>query len=511
MNRAALFPGLGFFLLAVLAGGAPVTDRPFDFESVKLQAKALAASPYVVRKSRVPAWLQSLSYDQYRRIQYVGERAVWRREGLPFRVEFFHPGFINTKTVQVSQVDHGVVTPILYDSSMFQFGDELQLGPLPADLGFTGFRLLNQLNAENVWDEVAVFQGASYFRALGQGQRYGLSARGLALNTADPGGEEFPVFEDFWIERPARDARKIVVHALLDSPSVAGAFRFVIAPGTATTMEVSAALFPRAGQTIRTWGLAPLTSMFWYGESSMAAHDDYRPEVHDSDGLLIERGNGEWIWRPLVNPREVRTVSFLDEDPKGFGLVQRDRAFSDYEDLEACYHIRPSAWVEPIGTWGRGQVRLVEIPTPDETNDNIVAFWVPEQAPDPYQGIEYNYRLLWFTEGKQGSRESPAGQAVATRLGRSKTHEADLQRFFIDFDGAYLRTCGSDAGIEPVLDVGKGATLVHKALQKNPFNGTWRVAFALRPDGSGKPVELRCFLRQPTGVLTETWTFLWQP
>ncbi|MBP7143045.1 MAG: glucan biosynthesis protein [Opitutaceae bacterium] len=511
MKRTTAFKAWGFLLFVAMAGATSAAERPFDFESVKIQARALAASPYVARKSRVPDWLQALTYDQYRRIQFVGERAVWRREGLPFRLELFHPGFINNRTVQVSQVDHGAVTPIPYDSSMFQFGDELQLGPLPADLGFTGFRLLNPLNAENVWDEVAVFQGASYFRALAQGQRYGLSARGLALNTADAGGEEFPVFEQFWLERPTPKARSIVVHALLDSPSVAGAFRFVIAPGGATTMEVKAALFPRAGKTVTTWGLAPLTSMFWHGESSMTVNDDYRPEVHDSDGLLMERGNGEWLWRPLVNPRSVRTVSFSDENPRGFGLVQRDRAFSSYEDLEACYHLRPSAWVEPTGDWGRGQVRLVEIPTPDETNDNIVAFWVPETPLNSYQGFEYSYRLIWFTEGKEGARTSPAGHAVATRLGRSRTHEPDVQRFAIDFDGAYLRTCGPDAGIETVLDVGKGAILVHKTLQKNPFNGTWRVAFGLQPDGSGKPVELRCFLKQPKGVLSETWTFLWQP
>lgn len=511
MKWIATFGRTGLFLLAAVAGGAPVADRPFDFESVKLQARTLAASPYVVRKSRVPDWLQSLSYDEYRRIQFIGERAVWRREGLPFRLEFFHPGFLNNKTVEVSQVNHGVVTPILYDPSMFRFGDELRPGPLPVDLGFTGFRMLNQLNAKNAWDELAVFQGASYFRGLAQGQRYGLSARGLALNTADADGEEFPVFEQFWVERPSPDARSIVVLAMLDSPSVAGAFRFVISPGAATTMEVRAALLPRAGETVSTWGLAPLTSMFWHGESSMTVNDDYRPEVHDSDGLLMQRGNGEWLWRPLVNPRAVRTVSFSDESPRGFGLVQRDRAFSSYEDLEACYHLRPSAWVEPLGDWGRGHVRLVEIPTPDETNDNIVAFWVPESPLKPYQEFEYSYRLIWFTEGRQGARTSPGGHAVATRLGRSKTHEPDLQRFVIDFDGAYLRSCGPEAEIATVLDVGKGAALVHKSLQKNPFNGTWRVSFALRPDGSGKPVELRCYLGQSAGALTETWTYLWQP
>lgn len=503
--------GCAILLLAGVAGAARAQERPFNFEVLKLQAKSLAASPYVARASHVPKWLQSLTYDQHRRIRFDGERAVWRRERLPFRLEFFHPGFINNRTIEVSQVDHGRVTPIAYDPSMFEFGDGIESGPVPPDLGFAGFRVLYQLNRRDAWDELAVYQGASYFRALATGQRYGLSARGLALNTADPAGEEFPVFERFWVDRPSPDARTIAVHALLDSPSAAGAFRFVIAPGTTTAMDIDVALFPRVGESIRTWGLAPLTSMFWHGESSTSSHDDYRPEVHDSDGLLMERGNGERLWRPLVNPREVRTTSFSDENPKGFGLVQRDRAFSSYEDLEACYHLRPSAWVEPRGSWGRGQVRLVEIPTPDETNDNIVAFWVPEQPPKPYQTIEYSYRLLWFTEGREGGPGSPTGQAVATRLGRSRTHEPDLQRFVVDFDSRQLRTLAAESGVECVVSVGAGATLAHEAVQKNPFNETWRAAFALRPDGSGKPVELRCFLRKGSGVLSETWTYLWQP
>ncbi len=513
MNYSQGFTAWGLFLLAGIAAHAQghAAKLPFDFEVLRFRAKTLASSPYVERPTRVPEWLRSLTYDQHRRIGFVGERGVWRREQLPFRLEFFHPGFINDRTVQVSQVERGVVSPIAYDPKMFAFGSDLALGKIPPDLGFTGFRVLHPLNAPNAWDELVVFQGASYFRALGRNQRYGLSARGLALNTAEPGGEEFPVFEEFWVERPAPGAHEVVVYALLDSPSVTGAYRFAIKPGVATVMEVKAALYARVGAAIKTLGLAPLTSMFWHGESSATVNNDYRPEVHDSDGLLMERGSGEWLWRPLANPAAVRVVSFADENPKGFGLVQRDRKFSSYEDLEACYHLRPSAWVEPIGKWGKGQVRLVEIPTPDETHDNIVAFWVPEAPLDPNQAYEFAYRLSWFTEGQDGSHQPPAGQAVATRLGRSKTHEPDLQRFIIDFDSTYLNARQAESKIESVLDVGAGATLVHEVLQKNPFNGSWRVAFALRPDGSGKPVELRCFLRQASHVLTETWTYLWQP
>lgn len=485
-------------------------EPPFDFEVLQFRAKTLASSKYVVRPSKVPDSLQKLSYDQHREIRFIGERGWWRGDGLPFRLEFFHPGFIQKNTVQISQVAGGVVTPIAYDSRMFDYGKN-KLSGLPADLGFTGFRVLTPFNAPDLWDELVVFQGASYFRALGKNQRYGLSARGLALNTADTAGEEFPIFEEFWVQRPGQNSKEVVVFALLDSPSVAGAYRFVIRPGVATVMEVKAALYARAGATIKTLGVAPLTSMFWHGESSATVNNDYRPEVHDSDGLLMERGSGEWLWRPLANPKEVRTVSFSDENPKGFGLVQRDRRFASYEDLEANYHLRPSAWVEPIGEWGRGQVRLVEIPTPDETHDNIVAFWVPEAPLRPNQVFEFSYRLTWFMEGQEGAKGPPGGIAVATRLGRSMTHEPELQRFVLDFDSPHLNARQAEAKIEPVLSVGEGATLTHHSIQKNPFNGTWRVAFALRPDGSGRPVELRCFLRQSSHVLTETWTYLWQP
>jgi glucans biosynthesis protein len=225
---------------------------------------------------------------------------------------------------------------------------------------------------------------------------------------------------------------------------------------------------------------------------------------------MIERGTGEWLWRPLDNPQAVAVAAFTDENPHGFGLVQRDRRFESYEDMEASYHLRPSTWVEPVGAWGKGAIRLVEIPTPDETNDNMVAFWVPEKLPEPGTVIEFQYNLYWFSDAPGGKRP-PAGYVVATRLGRSKTHETDLQRFWVDFDGPYLHSCSPTSKIEAVITVGEGAKLVNQSVQKNPFNNTWRVAFALKPDSSGKPVELRCFLKREPHILSETWSYLWTP
>lgn len=477
-------------------------DGRFDFDALRTRASSLAAKPYVTPVSRVPEWLLRLSYDEHRRIRFDETHSWWRSDKLPFQLQFFHPGFVQNSTVQISEVIGGKAKPIEFDRGFFIY-DRLTPGELPPTMGFAGFRLLYPLNKAN--DEIGAFQGASYYRLLCQKAIYGLSARGLALNTVEPGGEEFPIFTEFWIEKPNALAKSIAVYALLDSPSVAGAYRFDIAPGAKTSVKVKTALFFR--KAVKTVGVAPLTSMFWHGENTNALTNDFRPEVHDSDGLMIETGTGERMWRPLHNPEFARTAAFSDNNPRGFGLLQRDRNFENYQDLEAAYHRRPSAWVEPVGNWGRGAVRLVELSTPDETNDNIVAFWVPETLPALGQPLELEYRLHWFIDESY----LPAGYVVGTRHGRTKTHESDLERFFIDFGGKEILSQEADPAIESVVTVGAGAKLVHSIVQKNPYNDTWRAAFAIQPDGSGKPVELRCFLKKPDEVLTETWSYLWQP
>jgi len=504
MKRLLLLAvGLGFAGTVVRA-----SDVPFDFEVLQYRAKTLAAKPYAERPSRVPESLRRLSYDEYRDVRFNPDSSWWRRDRLPFQLQFFHPGFIYTRTVQLFEVVQGKVEPIRYSKDLFNFGANRDLGSLPGDMGFTGLRIHHPLNNPGYFDELAVFQGASYFRALGKGMRYGLSARGLALNTGEPAGEEFPVFEDFWIERPTDKSGRITVYALMNSPSVTGAFRFIITPGPATVMEIKSAIYRR--NDVALFGVAPLTSMFWFGEASSNNYDDLRPEVHDSDGLLLQRGNGEWLWRPLVNPKSIRVAAFSDSNPQGFGLVQRDRRFESYEDLEAHYHERPSIWVEPIGGWGEGDVRLVELPTPNETEDNIVAFWVPKKLPALGEPLILDYKLHWFIEGK-GGRKPPAGYVVSTRIGRSATHEPELVRFWVDFTGTYLGHQKTIPDIAADISVGAGAKLVHQSVEKNPFNGSWRVAFALKPDGSGKPVELRCYLNTPPHILTETWSYLWTP
>ncbi len=492
----ALFLGL----LSVAAVATCGAGEMFDYEVLRYRAKMLANSPYSP-PPLVPDWLRKLTYDELRLIQFNADRTIWRREALPFQLQFFHPGFVHDRPVHVYTVQHHREELIEFDRGLFDY-DRLQVGPLPPTMGFAGFRVLYPLNHPG--DELGAFIGASYFRLLCERAFYGLSARGFAINTGSSAPEEFPIFTDFWIERPGAQAKTITIYALLNGESVTGAFRFVITPGSETVAQVHAAVYFRRGVEVA--GIAPLTSMFWRGENSNAATQDFRPEVHDSDGLQLFTAAGEWLWRPLTNPSAPRVAVFGDENPRGFGLMQRDRNFENYQDLEARYQLRPSAWVEPIGNWGKGSVRLLELPTENEFNDNIVAMWVPERLPPPGEALELEYKLHWCLD----QIRPPAGYVVATRHGHSP-NETGLERFVVDFDGKYLNNQRADPAIEHVLTVGDGATLVHSSLQKNIYNGTWRVSFALKPDGSKKPVELRCFLRKPPHVLTETWSYLWQP
>ncbi len=492
--------GLGFLLAAQAAPAA------FDFDQLQARAKSLAARPYLASPSHVPGWLGAFSYDQHRAIMFDPAKAWWKPEGLPFQLQFYHPGWLFRQSVLMHELADGHEQPIAFSTGLFNYGDATTAGRIPPDLGFAGFRIHYALNQPDYLAEMASFLGASYFRAVPKGLQYGLSARGLAINTGEPVDEEFPRFEEFWVERPAPGATSITVFALLNSPSLAGAYRFRITPGIETVMEVKVCLYFRKMPAVL--GVAPLTSMFQHGENTGWSRDDFRPEVHDSDGLLMQTGAGEWIWRPLTNPGRTCTATFVDRNPQGFGLMQRDRDFEHYDDPVANYHQRPNAWVEPVGNWGDGTVRLVEIPTPDETNDNIVAFWVPARLPTMGEPFALEYRLHW---SGPGAARPPAGYVVATRQGAVLDHP-DRRRFVVDFSGAVLEQGAAAPGLKPIVTVGAGASLVGEPyVSKIGPTGRWRAVFELTTDDSHRPVELRCFLRNNENVLTETWSHLWNP
>lgn len=367
-----------------ISPSAPVS-APFSHADVVTGAKRLAARPFVL-PSTVPQALGKLTYDLYRQIRFRKDRAIWRKSPSPFAIELFSPGFLYKHGIDISVVENAKVFLAAIDEEAFDVPSP-EIGTVLAALGkFAGFRLHYPINRPDYQDEFVVFQGASYFRAVSRGQSYGLSARGLAIDVAEPEGEEFPSFTRFWIERASADANSIVVHALLDSPRISGAYRFGIYPGTATVIDVDLTLFPR--EPFAHIGLGALTSMFMFGPLDTATRADYRPAVHDSLGLAVHTGTGERIWRPLNNPRRLQVSGFVDRNPRGFGLIQRDRRFSHFQDLEARYQTRPSAWIAPKGDWGPGRIVLAEIPTDSETNDNIVAYWRPDAGLIPRHDVQ---------------------------------------------------------------------------------------------------------------------------
>ena len=482
----------------VSPAAAPAAPPDFIFDAVLKRAESLAAADYQAVPENLPKPLADLDYDKYRDIRFRADKAVWRDQGLPFQIQLFHLGGFYRRPVVINIIEGEAVRRLGFAQDLFDYGKN-DLGSLPADLELAGLRVHTPMNLPTYYDEIAVFLGASYFRAVGKGQVYGLSARGLAIDTALPSGEEFPFFREFWVVKPASDARELTIYALLDSKSVAGAYRFVLVPGEATEIGVKAQLFMR--QDVAKLGLGALTSMYLYGEDGMRRFDDFRPEVHDSDGLLMNASTGEWIWRPLGNPRKLRVSAFAFDGLKGFGLIQRDRDFRNYEDLEALYHQRPSCWVEMKGNWGQGRVELVEIPSEQEKYDNVVAFWVPAKSPKAKETFAYECQLSF---AKRLAGHSPGGRVSATR---TTPGPGGARRFILDFTGGRLPDLKANDPVEIVVDASKG-NIGLVVVQRNVVTGGWRAFFDLAP-GDAKSIDLRAFLRLGKDALSETWTYQW--
>jgi glucans biosynthesis protein len=494
-------PFLGPMALAPRATLAAEQNQPapFDPQMVRQLARELAQKPYKPADTSLPPPLKDLSYDQYRKIRFVPDRALWRNDKLPFQIQFFHRGFFFANKVDVYEVANGQARHIPYSSSMFSFEGIAPPDP-NQDLGFAGFRIHAPMNRPDYYDEVAVFLGASYFRAIAKGEGYGLSARGLAINTGDQKGEEFPLFKTFWVERPGANAASIVVHALLDSPSAAGAYRFTIRPGDTTVFDSEVALYPRAD--VNDAGLAPLTSMFLFDASDRAGVDDFRPAVHDSGGLAMHNGRDELLWRALANPKDLQISSFADTNPRGFGLLQRQRDFRDYEDLESRYENRPSLWIEPIGNWGDGDIRLVEIPSKEEIHDNIVAFWRSREPLRAKGEYILTYRMHW---GPTDKRPLPLAKIAATRSGAS----GEDRLFVIDIEGDKLKEATPPERVRGDVSANKGK-IDHVVSQPNPATGGWRLSFTLAPNKE-PVVELRAQLMRDDQPLSEIWLYRWTP
>jgi periplasmic glucans biosynthesis protein len=478
---------------------ARAESTAFDRSIVRQIARDAAGKPFKAPDSKLPDNLKNLDYDHYRAIRFLPEHALWRSEKLPFEVQFFHRGFFYAPRVDIYEVANGQAARITYRSDYFSFGSTPPPSP-EIDLGFAGFRLHAPINRPDYYDEVCVFLGASYFRAVAKGQIYGLSARGLAINTGEAKGEEFPLFKSFWIEKPTANANSIVVHALLDSESAAAAYRFTIRPGGTTVFDVEMAIYPRTN--LDHAGLAPMTSMFFFGPNDRVDVDDFRPSVHDSDGFAIFNGRGEELWRPLSNPKDLQISTFSDLNPRGFGLMQRQKNFFAYQDIESSFERRPSLWAEPIGDWGEGTVQLIEIPTKEEIHDNIAGFWRPKNALQAKGEHTYTYRLHW---GPDAPKATSLARFSRTAVG---ARGEGVKIFVLDLVGERLKSVDPNS-IRGNVSAEK-AEIRDVVTQPNPATGGWRLSFELSAKDKN-PIELRASLMQGNDAISEVWVYRWTP
>lgn len=486
----------------------------FSFDGLIERARKLAKAPYKSPYKPLPEVVSRIDYEVHGQIRWRSELALFADASTPnaFPVTFFHLGQFFPKAIKMHSLREGQAREILYDPDYFDMPADSIARKLPADAGFAGFRI-HESRARSDWktqDWVAVL-GASYFRTIGPLNQYGLSARGIALNTTAKIPEEFPDFTEFYLEPAKSPNDPQIIYALLDGPSITGAYRLAFHRGVGVVTDVENVLFFRSD--IEQLGIAPLTSMYWFGENDRQYRVDWRPEVHDSDGLAIWTGWGERLWRPLNNPPRTTASSFLDENPKGFGLLQRDRVFDHYLD-GVFYDRRPSLWVEPKGNWGRGVVQLIEIPTDDEIHDNIVAMWVPEQPVQP--GAEYHlaYRLHWLDDEPYPTH---LARCVATRLGAGgqpgQPRPKGVRKFLVEFQGGPLATLVPGEIPEMVLETSHGHFTDYKLVEPVPddISGHWRAQFDLAGVEGTDPVELRLHLTVGGKVATETWLFQYHP
>lgn len=477
----------------------------FSFDNVVQKAKVLSEKPYQPPQP-VPKFMRDISYEAYQGIRFNPDSSVWREKQSNFQFMLIIPGLFYTHPVALNVIEAEGPHLLPFKKTDFVFADPEVEKRVPADVGFAGFKLTFPLNKKNEQNQFLVFAGASYFRGVGKDNVFGISGRGLAIDTGLPSGEEFPAFTEFWLVRPSPDAKEMMIYGLLDSKSLTGAYQFIIFPGSPTKMKVKSQLFPR--KNIQLLGTAPLTSMFFYGENTPRPTGEWRQEVHDSDGLQIHDAiSGEWLWRPLLNPLTLEMDFFSTDKVQGFGLLQRDDNFKDYEDLGAVYEKRPSAWVEPQNDWGQGKVVLVQLPTPQETNDNIVAFWTPKTPVTPETPLSLAYDVNFGTSDISGN---PMGTVLHTfigdgnRIGGGKVPNA--YRIIIDFTGGPLAKLSADTPINGQVTALEGGEILEHFVEYNAQIKGWRLSILAKP-AQNKPLHVRAFLNTETTTLTETWTY----
>lgn len=485
----------------------PAAGTPFSFDILSETMQAESRNPPLAAE-QIGDFLAELNYDEFQRIRFNPDRTRWAEDS-GFRMNAFHLGWLFNEPVHVYEIVDGQARPMSFTTSDFIYSDlKTEVPPDFEMSGVAGIRLMTPLNTADKFDELVSFLGASYFRALGRNNVYGLSARGLAVNTGLPEGEEFPRFSDIWLERPLPGADSVTLYAALRSASVTGAYRFVIRPGETTQMDVTARLFLR--NDIRQLGIAPLTSMYLFGGADPGTFDDFRPAVHDSEGLVLNTASGGTFFRPLNNPPQLATSFLGTENLASFGLVQRNRSFEAYLDAEAHYNERPSVIVEPLNEWGQGSVSLIEIPSDLEVNDNIVAMWVPGRETRAGDSLEFAYRLHWGM-APAGDGSANLARVLRTRVGKGGVSgvegATDQRKFVVDFAGGTLAELSAEAEVIPSVSILNGEIL-ETVLSRVEDTGAWRLVIEAQAE-VGAVAELKAELEGYGRSLSETWLYQW--
>jgi periplasmic glucans biosynthesis protein len=504
-NTLALLGGLAAAGLMAGRGRAQDLDlaeeQSFSFEWLKSRARELSEQPWSGPESPHREVVARIDYDDFQRIAFRRDASLWAKGEGTYPVQFFHLGRFFAEPATIHVVEDGRSREIVYRKSYFDMPADHPAQGLPDNVGYAGFRTMYP-EQDRDW---LAFLGASYFRAAGPLDQYGLSARGIAVDTGLSTPEEFPRFTAFYLQQS--DGEDLTIHALLEGPSLTGAYRMVCSPDGATLMDVDCDLYIRSD--IERLGIAPLTSMFWYGQIDRTEKVDWRPRIHDSEGLAIWTGTDERIWRPLQNPPRVMTNSFVDDGPRGFGLLQRNRDFDAYQDDGVFYDRRPSLWVEPRDDWGAGHVQLLEIPTDDEIHDNIGAYWVSDAPVRAGQHLQYRYRLHWVDDEPYPSDRARVVNSFSGIGGTpGQPRPEGMTRFVVDFEGENL--AGYDRGaLQAVVSLSRGEVQAGPAAYPIArWKGRWRAYFDVADSNGGEPVDLRLVLQDAGGTpVSETWIY----
>jgi periplasmic glucans biosynthesis protein len=477
------------------------------FDKIRSLAAERAAKPFVERRSELAPYWRELKRADYAKIQFRHTARLWRETKSVFQLEMIHPGRSFTDHLMLSQIIDGEPAEIPWSGDYFNYQDLAVPADATTPPGYAGFKVFTPLEQADSSDEWITFDGNSFFRAIAPGLEAGVTARGVAINTAVPEGEEFPAFERIWLHQPKEDAKHLNLYALLDGPSVVGAYRFRFLPGRSTVIEVDAELTLR--QETKRFGLAPLSTMFWFGELTHPKPLDYRPEVHNSDGLLVHTGDGNAIWNPLDQSATLRHTSFSADKFHGFGLIQRDRQFHNYQDVTTKFHRRPSAYIEPVGKWPAGTVHLLELPTQEPHWDNVVTFWEPKTQPKPGQPIRLGYRIHWL-----GDMGVPGlAKVIGTRRSQTNFKPEEKRPYQAEFvvDFAQLSNPEDDQReVVLAVEATAGGLLLEKNLLRNPETGGWRATFRVQLEPNTESIEVGCRLLANGRIVSERWNYTWK-